>query len=703
MGKTSKATRKFQKKHLKHTIEHRKEVQKHNKKIGSRKNGNKSVRDGNDSSSQKAKNAEVFEDMPIDEFFDSGFEVPKTRHTKPSNVSDDSGLESSEEEDEEQMREEMNNLASKDPAFYNYLKENDSQLLDFEEMNPLDAISDDEDDEGSAKEEDGDNSGSDTEKTSKIEITPALVKGWKKKLEEPSVGVIRNICIAFKAAVNAHVEDEGDYKYTITDPDAFDLLTNLVLKNIPDAIQKLIKYKVNSSTKSRSIPQKNPYVKQVTSILKSHAGSYIILLKDMANTETAAYVLSSMQEIFPYYLSQRRLLRHILKSIIDVWVNSKDISTQIAAFAFINNVTKEFPKSILENVLKSLYSSLLQNCRHTNIYSMPAINFCKNSATELFGIDETISYQVGFEYVRQLAVHLRNSMNQTSNAKEGFKLIYNWQYCHALDFWSRVVSQYCNPEKESTNHKNKESPLRQLIYPLIQVTLGTIRLIPTAQFYPLRFYLIRSLLRISQSTGVYIPIFPLISEILSSKAIKKASKKSQLVAFDFEHLIKANQAYLGTRTYQDGLCEQFIDLTGDFFALYSKNIAFPELVTPAVISLRRFIKGSKNAKFNRQLQQLVEKLNANASFIQKKRSKVEFSASNRTEVQLFLKDLDWQKTPLGQYVTVQREIKETKLRALREAAAENGKPKSNEVDQDESDINISESGESSEDEASDAE
>ena len=102
---------------------------------------------------------------------------------------------------------------------------------------------------------------------------------------------------------------------------------------------------------------------------------------------------------------------------------------------------------------------------------------------ELFGINETLGYQVGFEYVRQLAIHLRNSINATSNAKEGYKTIYNWQYCHSLDFWSRVLSQHCNPEKSCKTINPKESPLRQLIYPLVQVTLGAIRLIPTAQFF----------------------------------------------------------------------------------------------------------------------------------------------------------------------------------------------------------------------------
>ena len=198
--------------------------------------------------------------------------------------------------------------------------------------------------------------------------------------------------------------------------------------------------------------------------------------------------------------------------------------------------------------------------------------------------------------------------------------IYNWQYCHSLDFWSRVLS-LCK----------EDSTLRQLIYPLVQVTLGAIRLNPTAQFFPLRFYLIRSLLRLSK-TGVYIPLFPLLYEILSSTAITKSPKPSALQIVDFEHNIKVNQAYLGTKVYQDGLCEQFIELNSEFFGLYAKSIAFPELITPAVLGLKRFTKKSKNVKFNKQLNQLIEKLNANAQLISRKRSNVEFGPSDKREV-----------------------------------------------------------------------
>ena len=145
-----------------------------------------------------------------------------------------------------------------------------------------------------------------------------------------------------------------------------------------------------------------------------------------------------------------------------------------------------------------------------------------------------------------------------TNPADAYKIVYNWQFCHSLDFWSRVLSFSCNPVKENGN----QSQLRQLIYPLVQVTLGVIRLIPTAQFFPLRFYLIRSLIRLSQNTGVFIPIFPLLSEILISSAFTKVPKKKEnLEAFDFDHNIKCTKAYLGTRVYHEGLSEQSVVLS----------------------------------------------------------------------------------------------------------------------------------------------
>lgn len=683
MGKPSKATKKFQSKHLKRTLDQRREDKKHNQKIKGRR-GNKTAEQKRaaaltkeDQKIRKSAKEEVFKDLAVEEFFDKGIELPKEnkklkktkKEEKDENGSSSSESDSEDDDSEKDMEANMAALSKEDPEFYQYLKQNDKDLLDFTASNPLDNVEDEQSGDESEKEE--------PIVSDKIELTLPLVRGWKKELrEKPNLKLLRNVVSAFKVAVNMNDSEALEkYRYTLTDEKAFHELMFIALKGFPQAVQKLVPYKENKG--SRTIPTGKD-ISKVSSIIKSHAASLLTLLNDITNTETAAMVLHSVNELMPFLISYRRILKEIIKSIIEVWATTRDLETQIAAFAFLHNASKEFKKAILELVLKTTYSTFIKSCRKTNARSMPLINFQKNSAAELFGIDEVLGYQIGFENVRQLAIHLRNTLTATSNKTnkvnptEAYKIVYNWQFCHSLDFWSRVLSFSCNPEKE----QNRESPLRQLIYPLVQVTIGTARLIPTPQFFPLRFYLVRSLIRLSQNTGVFIPLFPIISEILTSTAFTKSPKKGEnLEAFDFDHNIKCTAAYLGSKMYQEGLTEQLIDLLGEYFVLYSKSVSFPELATPVIISLRRYVKTSRNIKLNKQLSNVIEKLNQNVKYVEDKRSDVDFSPSNNTEANRFLNDVAWDKTPLGAFVKVQREVKEEKARLLRESLEEADKEK----------------------------
>ncbi|KAL3235304.1 Nucleolar complex protein 2 [Nakaseomyces bracarensis] len=699
MGKVSKATKKFQSKHLKDALDQRKKVKDHKRRTQGRR-GNKTDEEKaalaltkEEQKMKKSMKDEVFKDMSVEDFFDKGIAIPKENKKlkKKQDTKDEDSSNDSSSEDEEDMAVNMEELSKNDPEFYKYLEENDKDLIDLAGTNPLDGIEESDDDEeaenSGAEEKDDEEEEKlvQEKKPQQIELTLKLVKQWKKQLrEKPNLKLVRNVSSAFKMAINLNRdEDTDEYKYAVTDERAFQELMFVALKDLPAAVQKLTPYKEVKGT--RTLPS-NSTVSRMSSIIKSHAASLLIFIADITNTQSAALALHSTNALMPYLISYRRILKELIKNIVEIWSSTKDIETQIAAFAFLHGASKEFKKAMLEQVLKTTYSTFIKSCRRTNIRTMPLINFQKNSAAELFGIDEVLGYQVGFEFIRQLAIHLRNTINSTTkktskgNSADAYKIVYNWQFCHSLDFWSRVLSFSCNPEKEDKN----ESPLRQLIYPLVQVTIGVTRLIPTPQFFPLRFYLIRSMIRLSQNTGVYISIYPLLSEILSSTAFTKTPKKSQnLVAFDFEYNIKCTAAYLGTKTYQEGLCEQFIDLISEYFVLYCKSIAFPELTTPVIISLRRYAKSSKNFKFNKQILNIVEKLTQNSKFIEQKRAKVDFSPNNKLEVARFLNDIPWEKTPLGAYVLVQREVKEEKSKLLRESLEESDDEKEAPVSEDE--------------------
>jgi nucleolar complex protein 2 len=381
--------------------------------------------------------------------------------------------------------------------------------------------------------------------------------------------------------------------------------------------------------------------------------------------------LESLSALLPYVLSFKKVVREVIRAVSSVWSDSANNEmTRLSAFLVLRRLLVIADPSIREAVLKQVYQGLVKGARNTTIHNIQGINLMKNTASELWGIDSTVGYTTGFGFIRQLAVHLRTSI--TNKTKDSYKTVYNWQYVHSLDFWSRVVAAHCESLREAES--GKPSPLRPLIYPIVQVTLGAMRLIPTAQYFPLRFQLVRSLLRISSATATYIPLAPALVEVLNSAEMKKPPKPSTLKSLDFSTTIRATKAYLRTRIYQDGVGEQVAELLAEFFILWTKNIAFPELALPVIVMLKRWVKamtkkssGNRNAKISSLIALLVQKLEANARWIEQKRAKVDFAPNDRAGVEGFLKDIEWDKTPLGAYVAGQRKSREQKAKMLEDA------------------------------------
>lgn len=379
--------------------------------------------------------------------------------------------------------------------------------------------------------------------------------------------------------------------------------------------------------------------------------------------------------------------------------------TRLSAFLVLRRLVVISDPSIREAALKQAYQGLVKGARNTTVHNIQGINLMKNTASELWGLDPTVGYTTGFAFIRQLAIHLRTSI--TNKTKDSYKTVYNWQYIHSLDFWSRVVAAHCESLREA--EAGKPSPLRPLIYPIVQITLGAMRLIPTAQYFPLRFQLVRSLLRISSATSTYIPLAPALIEVLNSAEMKKQPKPSTLKALDFNTAIRATKAYLRTRVYQDGVGEQVAELLSEFFVLWAKNIAFPELALPVIVMLKRWIKamtkktgGNRNSKINSLIALLVQKLEANSRWIEDKRAKIDFAPNNRAGVDTFLKDTEWEKTPLGAYVAGQRKSREQKAKMLEEARKTEDK-KRKEAEMADADENMEDFEEQSGEEEEDAE
>jgi len=226
------------------------------------------------------------------------------------------------------------------------------------------------------------------------------------------------------------------------------------------------------------------------------------------------------------------------------------------------------------------------------------------------------------------------------------------------------------------DRNGEESELKPLIYPLVQVSLGAMKLIHNTRSYPFHFHIIRSLLHLTQHTHTYVPLAPYILPVITS-TLSAASKPkaSTLRQFDFDTNIRAPQQYLKTRVYNEGLAEEAAYLVAEYLAStpVQGSIAFPEVVVPIVMVLKKAIKAGKSSSWKAKevgiVKGLVERIEDSAKWSEQKRKGVTFAPGRMTEVDAWERNFKVDDTPLGKYVKVQRKTRE-KRRKLVEKARE---------------------------------
>ncbi|KAL2755766.1 hypothetical protein ACRALDRAFT_1064222 [Sodiomyces alcalophilus JCM 7366] len=643
---------------------------------------------------------------------------------------DDDGAGSDAEEDDAGMsKKAMQELAEKDPAFFKFLKEHDPEALDFDEdadlaeVDSLSSGSDAEDDDDGKKsknkkkkkkekaskkkqkkgDDSDDNSDDDEEEDAAPdnELTREMVARWRASMEEKkSLRAARQVVLAFRCAAHLNeddLENATSARYTINSPQVFHDILVAALKFIPQVIASHLPVKQSASGKVYVSTDTKKF-QTLSIMIKTYTATVIHLLGTLSDDATLKLTISSLEPLLPFLLSFRKLLKVLIKTIVNYWARpASSDTTKVTAFLVLRRLMVIGDAGLRETTLKAVYQGFVQSARVTNHNTLPGVHLMKNSAAELWGLDQNVGYTTAFTFIRQLAIHLRNSI--VNNKDAAFRIVYNWQYTHSLDFWATVLSEHCSAARIAET--GKESQLKLLIYPLVQVTLGAARLIPTATYFPLRFHLIRALLRLSRATGTYIPLAPLLLEVLESAELRRAPKAASLKPLDFRVAYKAPKAYLRTRVYQDGVGEQVAELLAEFFAVWCKNIGFPEMSLPVVILLKRWLKrarrgesrgppsaretkgkgkgkgkdkkkskssgGNRNAKVSGLIVLVVQKIEANAAFIEEKRAKVDFAPKDRAQVDAFLRDFDWEKTPLGAYVVAQRKLRVEKLKTMDEA------------------------------------
>lgn len=287
------------------------------------------------------------------------------------------------------------------------------------------------------------------------------------------------------------------------------------------------------------------------------------LLSGVTSPNIQTVLLKHLHYLSSFLVSFPSITKLILKRLILIW-GTGDEGVRVLAFLCILRITNSQKVKFLDTALKAMYMTYVKNSKFMSLGTLAAVNFMRRSLVEMFALDPNVAYQHVFLYLRQLAIYLRNAI--TANKKESIQAVYNWQYINSLKLWANLLSV--------ANHK---SQLNQLIYPLVQVCLGVLKLAPTTQYFPLRFHVVQILMNLSRDTNIFIPILPFILEVLTTYDFNKKHLKVSMKPLQFTCLLRVSKSQLSENGFKDALIENCYSLLLEYLSNNSSSISFPDL------------------------------------------------------------------------------------------------------------------------------
>lgn len=570
----------------------------------------------------------------------------------------------------------LGNLQKTDPELFKFLEQNDKKLLNFgmeADEAEQDASEDEEDkvhkpsdalevasDESDYEPEDGDGP-----KKKENAITMKMLKEWQQGLQSEDVAIetIRNVIKAFNSALISISGDPNmNGEYIVEGSAVFNGVVQLCVLHLEKAIRKYLK--LTGKSNLREI-QKCKRFSKVKNVLRFYLMDLTKLLEGIGSANILSVILKHLHQIGSVLTAFTSITKPILKRLIQIWSTGEE-SVRIVAFLCILKITRNQQDLFLNQVLKTMYMEYVRNSKFVSPNTLPAINFMRRSLTELFLLDLNIAYHHVFLFIRQLAIHLRNAI--LLQKKEHFQQIYNWQYVNSLKLWGDVLSTVSlNVSTAGAPAKSdNKSKLQALIYPLVSILNGVIKLKSSANYFPLRFHCVKILIDLSRSTKVFIPILPYILEVLNSNTFNQQHKKLSMKPISFTSILRIQKGHLEENSFRDEVVEQVFGLTLECLLNECTSVAFPDLVVPHVMALNTFVKETKNSNYAKKLKQLSEKIMEQSNYVDARRNKINFSLNDANFVKSWEINLRTGLTPLEAFynqwqATNQKKLKRQKV------------------------------------------
>ncbi|KAF7722823.1 Nucleolar Complex 2 protein [Apophysomyces ossiformis] len=632
MAKPKKSTIKFQKNRLKQTVERRKKNAQFKKMVARRKqrrtgNGPAETESRKDEAIEEQDNISAEDQSNVEEYF-CGYVIDSDESLDLSddeeedlNVLDEFKAVESDEFELKKPEEEEEDIMEDDSD------ENDS--MEGEDMEDFESVDDEDDEEEGEEVEEGDDN---------VQVVSSEVLAqWCKEANQKSPSALKHLLLAFRSV--ARSDDDCHFTYRVQNSKVY---TKLIRKTLKIAYPILSQHiyltkKVRHLSKTKNWPK-------LEKVVRLFLNNCIRLLRDVEQDEMVEYMLTELEPSIPYFGCFPKAAREYLRVLLDKW-SDVALSCEVRAHCYrairllATTAIDVEKRSYLGHALKGSYLVTARRATKINEVSLPVIQQLYEEASDLYAIEPKLSYQHADVYIRQLADHLKKA--KKAQTVEAFKTIYTWQFVSCLDFWANVVAATCDPSSGAA------SPMQDIIHPLVDLSLHTLRLNPVPSFLPLRVHIIKTLIGLMDATGCYIPLSPYLFDIFDSDMFNGHGAQSDFAPFNWDLHLKTPKAYTDTK---DSVYQIMYDSMIEFYACLGLSIAFPELAIPAIDKLKGYQRRMKGTRFVKSLRTLIEKLETHKNYIEQKRAAIEYGPNKLDEALSFLRNTAFEQTPFGNFL-----------------------------------------------------
>lgn len=544
----------------------------------------------------------------------------------------------------------MEKLKFSDPEFYKYLQENDGGLLEF------DGPDDQEDDENdfsvkneidastNADEELSENESEPGDIPKKLvvqEVTTELFHQTMEGAISGSINDLKRIMAMFKAASQPiMMDDEGFesfpsvHKYTIPNPEIYEVVMSETVGNMHKVLAKHLDLKVPFDKKSLEmlISHRRWKKLQMTILI-----FFKIILQNLHTTglhvnhaKVTLFFLDSMENYIPFLAPLPRLTKTVIKVLLNLWAGpfvDEDQEKQFRnvrghSFIRLRQLALQLPGSVTEECLRMAYLKYARRCKTFSEGSMSCVLYLTNCVAELYKCDVALAYQQSFLYIRQLALHLRAAF--IKKGETAMKVIRCWQFINCLRLWTKVVCTL----------PTSDSGLGVLCFPLSQVLLGVMTLLPSPYYSPLRLHLISYLQQLAGHCQVFIPVGFCLCEMLEYTDLFTKPSASTEILPGVQFILNFPPNSLSKVAIRDSLLSEVFHLLRVEIEIYKYNPGFPEYSFLIARKLKGFCKKVIQTKWRDAAKNLSSQIQHNAQVAKSSRNELGLSPINSFEFEV---------------------------------------------------------------------